>query len=428
MLGRLAANHQAIRPTIARLVTEAPGEYRAPLVTGVVSRCKDPTFAELAALAGPAGMLAYWRRNMACEPPTPLQARDLEDLIAAARAVFADPRRTERLGSIESACIAAIDLLGDLPGTEQLLAELECMIGPDERSLKEWFASVRSRRAAPEINSAEGPHGWSEAHLSDANRAVDAPGGARAYLAAKPEDQVWVIAALEARVGDASVEPLQRVLAMTELAEVHHERASALADATCDDPVLAPISLPLSRFRSLAAAEQYCSDRGIRMDSFDTETDVFPNGHDHRLRKLALLVDDLAALEPWFDEIPPLEDDAEDEVLQGDERLPGHYRLRAYLPRATYEVISEERADWLDVTAMLGLLNKICADAGLAHRFLPVERDYSQRAWVAAGPADALEQAISDGALVPTRPEAAADRGIAFEDEALGRRRERDRA
>ena len=329
---------------------EAPAEYRAPLVTAIVSRCKDAVFKELAEAAGPTGILAYWRRGVTLEAPPEPQTRDRQRIVAAARAVFADTRRKDTYSEIATACCDAIDILGDLPDGAPLLAELERTIDSDEKGLEEWFASVRQRDEAPPSEDTEKPDGSTEEHLADENRAI---------------------------------------------------------------------ARPLARFRTLGAAQQYCADLGIRFDDFDTETDVFPNHHDRRLRDLAALVEELAALEPWFEEIPPTQDDGDDddELLRDDERLAGYYRLRAYLQCVTYEVISEERDDWLDVPAMLGLLNRVCVDLGLAHRFISIERDYSQCAHVAAGRVDALEQAIADGALVPANPAAAADRGIAFEDQ-----------
>ncbi len=418
ILGHLAALYETTRPTIARLLEEAPAPQRDSLVTAVVKLCKDPIFAKLAVAAGPAAILAYWRRSgFSLEREPKPQPQDHEHIVAAARAVFADPRRKNRHSSNEDACIAAIDLFGDMPSMAPLLAELEQMMGPDENTLVEWFAAVHKREAN---QTAETLYAWSDEHLTDVYSAIDVPGGARAYLAAKPEDRAWLITALETRVQDTAVAPIYRVLAMSELADVDSERALELADALQADPVLAPIARPLSRFRSLAAAEQHCANLGVHIDTFNTETDMFPNGHDCELRRLAGLIDELTVLEPWFEEIPPLdgeEYDDEDEVLCGDERLPGHYRLRVYLQGSSYEMISKACADWLDVAVMLGLLNRICEDAGLTHRFVSIERDYGQSAWIAVGPTKALEQAIAEGALVPADPSAADDRGIALEDE-----------
>jgi hypothetical protein len=143
---------------------------------------------------------------------------------------------------------------------------------------------------------------------------------------------------------------------------------------------------------------------------FDPKTSQFPCGHDRWLRDLATLVDELDALAPWFDEIPPTDDDEIDDEIDdepatharrdpADERLPSRYRLRAYLSHGSYEAIIEAERSWLNTTAMVGLLNRICADAGLAHRFLEVVIEDVQRVCVIAGPEPALERAVADGVV-----------------------------
>ncbi|MDC0676020.1 hypothetical protein [Nannocystis radixulma] len=150
---------------------------------------------------------------------------------------------------------------------------------------------------------------------------------------------------------------------------------------------------------------------------FDTETDVYPNGHDCLLRRLAGLaapvLDDVL-----FEEVPHVESDDDDDDDDADDADPDQlrdaYRLRAFLPECTFEIIAGDRSDWLDVPAMLGLLNTLCSARGLDIRFVALPTD-SQDAHVIAAPAGAILRALADGSLVLAEADAAATFGRAYE-------------
>ncbi|MFY0531102.1 hypothetical protein [Nannocystis pusilla] len=154
---------------------------------------------------------------------------------------------------------------------------------------------------------------------------------------------------------------------------------------------------------------------------FDTETDVYPNGHDHLLRRLAGLaapvLDDVL-----FEEVPHVESDDDDDDDDDDDADPDQlrdaYRLRAFLPECTFEIVAGDRSDWLDVPAVLGLLNTVCEALGRDIRFVALPTD-SQEAHVIAAPADAILRALADGSLVLAEADAAATSGRAYERAAL---------
>jgi hypothetical protein len=120
--------------------------------------------------------------------------------------------------------------------------------------------------------------------------------------------------------------------------------------------------------------------------SFDMETGQFPNDHDALLADLALLV--RPALDGVvFEERPPTLD-----PTTGETRGP--YELRAYADGKRYELLAEDRGDWYDVPAVLGLLNALLAARGSDRRFLSVSPD-PQFATIIGGPARALHALVA---------------------------------
>jgi hypothetical protein len=137
------------------------------------------------------------------------------------------------------------------------------------------------------------------------------------------------------------------------------------------------------------------------------ETDVHPNGYDARLYALGRLVEP-ALDDVMFEEIPP------SDGVPSPPQLPEHYLLHAYCRGARCRVVCGDTSDWLDVPAMLGMLNVILRDRGDARRFLALET-MDQVARIVAGPMEALDRAIGDGRLRPGPADEAASIGKRWE-------------
>lgn len=142
---------------------------------------------------------------------------------------------------------------------------------------------------------------------------------------------------------------------------------------------------------------------GGRATRFDTETGQFPNEHDVLLAELAALaapaLDDVI-----FEEHPPPESEMD----------TGSYGLVAYSRGKRIETRAENLGDWYDLGAVVGLLNAVARDRGIADRFVVLPTG-DQTATVLAGPEKGIEAARAEGLITIASAGAAMDTGKAFE-------------
>jgi hypothetical protein len=145
-----------------------------------------------------------------------------------------------------------------------------------------------------------------------------------------------------------------------------------------------------------------------RRETFDVETGEFPNHHDLLAAKLWRLADQERV---YFEEIPPLDRDGEDE---------GDYRLHAFTDQHQYSVMARNHGDWYDLDAVLRLLDRMLSDANseLRSAALPTGDQY---ATVILAPPAAVAAARQLGLLLTESSTAAETDGKAFEAEVLKR-------
>jgi hypothetical protein len=116
---------------------------------------------------------------------------------------------------------------------------------------------------------------------------------------------------------------------------------------------------------------------------FDAETGMFPNEHDELLATLAALA--APTLDgAVFAEIPPSEADMD----------TGTYQLSAYLDGKRYALAAENRGDWYDVEAVIGLINAllVARNSDLRLAVLPTG---DQTVNVIAGPAEGIRALVA---------------------------------
>lgn len=109
--------------------------------------------------------------------------------------------------------------------------------------------------------------------------------------------------------------------------------------------------------------------------------------------------------------ISSLPDDAE---IPSDAAVVGLARLRAHVGLASWEIVAIDRGPWLDLPAILGLLNSMLRHVGSRTRFVVLRGD-DARARVIAAPRAAIEAAAQEGILVLEDPDDALLRS--FEEE-----------
>jgi hypothetical protein len=100
------------------------------------------------------------------------------------------------------------------------------------------------------------------------------------------------------------------------------------------------------------------------------------------------------------------------------DQLPDAYRLRAFLPDCTFEIIGGDTSDWFAMPCVLALLNTLCQHRDSPVRFVALPPD-GQRARVIARSADELRHSIANGSLVLAPAEAAETAGREFEAAAI---------
>jgi hypothetical protein len=141
-----------------------------------------------------------------------------------------------------------------------------------------------------------------------------------------------------------------------------------------------------------ASGSRVALDLALDVVSFDMETDVYPNGADYKLRRLAHASPALAGV--LFDEIPhTMEDDR-----TSPEMLDDRYRFRAYADGLVWEVIGGDTSDWIDVPAVVGLLNAVLAHKKADERFFVLSCD-GQDARILCAPREGVARAAADGVL-----------------------------
>ncbi|MDC3958778.1 hypothetical protein [Polyangium jinanense] len=256
--------------------------------------------------------------------------------------------------------------------------------------------------------------------------------GAREVLAAHPELRGDVLAALTVAVTDETEQYYVRFHALEQLAELDRAYAVAIAEMV-EDPRMAPLVAPLVKFPEPGALARYAHNVGLlpeltdgelravtienvlgsRTALFAKETDEYPNHYDRVLARLARLVspvlDDVLFEEvphhEFFDDDDDDEDDDEDAYrpVNDPDQLRDAYRLRAFLPDCTYEIIAGNTTDWITVEPVLGLLNTLCEARGSDLRFVELPTG-SQDACVLAAPARAIQTAVDEGILVVIWP------------------------
>jgi hypothetical protein len=261
----------------------------------------------------------------------------------------------------------------------------------------------------------------------DPHRAVrEYRGASRLLLERNPKALPEVVMSLEMTIADTTSLPLyDRLLRLEELAAAHHESAVALVKRTTD-----PDLEPYRRFVEPGSLRAYVQRLGLAtsvptyglalapyltVETFDRETDEYPNHHERRARDVAKHVG--AALDGvMFDEVPHLEDEYVDEddpddvarcsaelarlaALHASDRPNREtYRIRAYDHGTCYETTGGDTSDWLDVDAIVGLVNVVLRARGARERCI-VLLDDTQCARIFAGIELAIERASADGVL-----------------------------
>lgn len=119
------------------------------------------------------------------------------------------------------------------------------------------------------------------------------------------------------------------------------------------------------------------------------------------------------ALEAGPERISSLPDDA---VIPTDAPIVGLARLRAHVGLASWEIFAIDRGPWLDLPAILGLLNTILRHHASATRFV-VLRGEDARARVLAASTTAIEAAVAEGLLELEGPDDALLRSFHGDDD-----------
>ncbi|MBX7190537.1 MAG: hypothetical protein K1X94_00680 [Sandaracinaceae bacterium] len=101
----------------------------------------------------------------------------------------------------------------------------------------------------------------------------------------------------------------------------------------------------------------------------------------------------------------------DDPVIPADAPLVGLSRLRAHVSLTSWEIFAIDRGPWLDLPAILGLLNTILRHLDSAVRFV-VLRGEDARARVLAAPRGVIESAVAEGLLELEGPDDALLRSI----------------
>lgn len=138
---------------------------------------------------------------------------------------------------------------------------------------------------------------------------------------------------------------------------------------------------------------------------FDTETGMFPNGHDGLLAGLALRGGPDFA-DAVFSELPPA-DPGEMRELKRDDGTSVHvaslgtdqdYILSGWMGGKRWSVRADDLGDWYDVGAAMSLMNTMARDSGSSVRFVAVHTG-DQMSSVLAGDETALMTAIDEGLI-----------------------------
>ncbi len=150
---------------------------------------------------------------------------------------------------------------------------------------------------------------------------------------------------------------------------------------------------------------------------FDLETGRFPNHHDRLLYDLVELAGPPIASALFEEAAPAFEHPDGGWVVAGrrveapppgvTEGMP--YRLRGYFRGRVYETEAQDYGDWYDLDRVLGLVNAMAADQGVAARVVPLPTG-AQTACVLAAPRDAILAGIQAG-LLQVGAGGAAERG-----------------
>ncbi|MDI1476731.1 hypothetical protein [Polyangium sp. y55x31] len=382
-------------------------------------------------------------------PRTPLECTDGEPFLFAA--VSPIPGRSPRLDLPLASEGPAIDHYssqhaprglvayrlrrGDvavLDDVTRALSRVPAAEGSDAGADSSRWGARQGARTAP---SEPAPDDARRALLANPFRAVrELRDGAREVLAAHPELRGDVLAALTVAVTDETEQYDVRFHALEQLAELDRAYAVAIAEMV-EDPRMAPLVAPLVKFPEPGALARYAHDIGLlpeitdgelravtienvlgsRTALFAKETDAYPNHYDDVLTRLARLVspvlDDVLFEEvphhEFFDDDVSDEDDDDDDdayrPVNDPDQLRDAYRLRAFLPDCTYEIVAGDTTDWIAVEPVLGLLNTLCEARGSDLRFVELSTG-SQDGCVLAAPARAIQTAVDDGVLVVIWP------------------------
>ncbi|TKC98740.1 hypothetical protein [Polyangium fumosum] len=304
----------------------------------------------------------------------------------------------------------------------------------DDEARETYAALRRARQGARSEPSEPEPDEARRALLANPFLAVrELRDGAREVLAAHPERRGDVLAALTVVVTDETEQYDVRFHALEQLAELDRAYAVSIAEMV-EDPGMAPRVAPLVKFPEPGALARYAHDVGLlpeltdgglraltienvlgsRTALFAKETDAYPNHYDDVLARLARLVSPVLD-DVLFEEVPHHEffDDDEDEDEDEDEdayrpvndpdQLRDAYRLRAFLPDCTYEIVAGDTTDWITVEPALALLNTLCEARGSDLRFVELPTG-SQDGCVLAAPARAIQTAVDEGVLVVIWP------------------------
>jgi len=291
----------------------------------------------------------------------------------------------------------------------------------------------RAAAAVPPLDASSVSGVLSAEQSADVERAVrEVEGGGLFLLEARPEARAEVVAVLDSVVADVDGPAPVRHGALEQLVRIDRDVGLERAAELVDEPVLGRVAKILLRFPEPGSLERRLVEVGLvaadrepspaalptallhdhgRICRFGRQTDQFPNEHDHVLHWLgahaAPVLDDVL-----FVEVPPPE--PTDGQPASSEQLPGLYRLRAYLEHRRYEVLTVDRGVWLDVPAMLGLLNTLCRDLGTEVRFAEVLGP-SRLVQVVVGPAAAIERAVDDELIQVADAGASVELGQAME-------------
>lgn len=168
----------------------------------------------------------------------------------------------------------------------------------------------------------------------------------------------------------------------------------ALLDSMRASGLLGPADGPADGAAHAASARDILVGSG-RATCFDTETGTVPAGHDSTMQRLAFLatpaLDDVI-----FEETPPVVDDAGQSF--------GGYNIHAYMDGSRYTLPATDYGDWLDVNAMVSLLNALLVQRGSAVRIAWLASE-DQWTCLVAGTESGLLAAEATGLITLAQPE-----------------------